>query len=148
MIQPGQQLSVSGFPRFITPLGPCFPSSPSCPTPPVLQALAKPTKTSKPAESKAIIDRVTPQNPPARSPSSVPDKILVAQLAWAHSLYKIGDNYVLSVVHGMHAMSEINILLNPEETLQALASPKSLEALAAKIRVDTRPYNARHIIID
>ena len=145
MINTGQQIPLPTSPVS----GSGFPVSPGYPTPAVLQALTKPASAPVPEEGKSARDSSGSQEKTviAKPKSPAPARVLIDQLAWAHSLYKIGNQYVLSVVYGMIAMDELNIPLNSEETAQALASPASLLALAATIREHPRSYDARHITL-
>ena len=80
---------------------------------------------------------------------SLANSVLVQQEPWSYSLYQSQGQYVLAVMcFNYFAEFEIGVLLNSEETLQALAGPRSLAVLADKIRNNTRLYETRRIIFE
>ena len=96
------------------------------------------------SSAKAAEKTRLPQTKPTE-----PSEVMIAMVPWSHHLLKIGEVYVLGVACCSHVciptMYILEMTLNPEEIVLALASSESLEKLAARIRDNPSQYSTRDV---
>ncbi len=106
----------------------------------------------KPEENEGTAEITVSTKKPATpaEPRTIhaPNKVIIAQVPWGYTLYKVADQYILSVVCGTIAIYSLEIPLDARETAQALEGTASLDALAAKIQYSPSSYHERRVCLD